>query len=90
MKRGDLLDCRDDDHARGLAGSYPHPLPMELWQEGRFVENWRRWLTRVRHIISADSSLIFNRQHTWLLHHFRTLLHILDESRHSPPKVGEG
>ena len=36
-KRIDLAGCRDDDHARGVAGGYSYEGDMELWQSARLV-----------------------------------------------------
>ncbi len=36
--RIDLLECLDDDHARGAAAAYPHQSGMELWQGDRLVQ----------------------------------------------------
>jgi len=37
-RRIDLLECLDDEHARGVAVAYPHQARMELWQGERLVE----------------------------------------------------
>lgn len=39
-RRIDLLECLDDEHARGIAVAYPHQAGMELWQGDRLVETY--------------------------------------------------